>query len=331
MNSGIINSETGGFLELELAGGQPYHAGAVELNSARNALVYFLSQKKARTVFIPDYICGTLIRALEKAKLDYRFYRISNDFLPAEQPELSDDEFLLYVNYFGIMNHRLQQVRAMYPQNLIIDNAQAFYAAPANAAAAIYSPRKFFGVADGGYLISDLPANNGLKRDVSWERYGHLLQRHDCSARDAYDDFLQNETLIGKLPPRYMSQITRRLLNSIDYQSVKQKRLSNFQYYQSRLDALNAYPFELGQNDVPMVYPFLCPVEGLREYLIEHQIYVARYWAEAETRSAPESFANRLSRYLVPLPVDQRYDENQLQRVAEMVIKHLKSNSGGSE
>ncbi len=331
MNSGIIKSETGGFLELELARGQAYHAGALALNSARNALVYFLSRKKARTVFIPDYICGTLIRALEKAKLNYRFYKISNDFLPADQPELSDDEYVLYVNYFGIMSHRVQQVRAMYPKNLIVDNAQAFYATPINVAATIYSPRKFFGVADGGYLISDLPGNNGLDRDISWERYSYLLQRHDCGAREAYDNFLQNEALIGKLPPRYISQITQRVLASIDYQTIRKKRRNNYRFYQSRLDSLNAYPFGLHQDDIPMVYPFLCPAEGLREYLIEHQIYVARYWAEVKDRSAPESFANRLSRYLVPLPVDQRYDENQLKGIVKIVKQFLKLESGRSE
>ncbi|MBQ2357959.1 MAG: hypothetical protein II395_04360, partial [Ruminococcus sp.] len=34
----------------------------------------------------------------------------------------------------------------------------------------------------------------------------------------------------------------------------------------------------LDENAVPMVYPYLAPIEGLREKLIENKVFVARYW-----------------------------------------------------
>jgi hypothetical protein len=330
VDSQIINSETGGFFELEIARKEPYHSDALALNSARNALVYFLSGKKAKRIFLPDYICNTVIRALQKAGIEHRFYTIGPDFDIVSLPDLACDEYILSVNYFGLMQEKVRQLCAIYTRALIADNAQAFFAKPPNAAATLYSPRKFFGVADGGYLISGLSSNNGLKQDVSWDRYSHLLQRHDCGAKNAYDKFLQNEALIGKLPPRYMSRITQRLLASVDYETVKNRRRANFRFFQSCLSGLNEYEWSMADDDVPLIYPFLCSAEGLWEHLIQNNIFVARYWAEVEERTATESFANKLSRNLVPLPIDQRYDESQLQRVVDAVKQYLKSTCGKS-
>ena len=51
----------------------------------------------------------------------------------------------------GIGLLTIQLLNKKYP-NLIVDNAQAFYM-PHLGLASFYSPRKFFGVADGGYLF----------------------------------------------------------------------------------------------------------------------------------------------------------------------------------
>ena len=82
--------------------------------------------------------------------INYEFYHI-NEMLEPEIKQINNDSALLYTNYFGIKVEFIQSI-IKKNKNIIIDNSQAFYAEPINGIDTFYSPRKFFGVPDGGYL-----------------------------------------------------------------------------------------------------------------------------------------------------------------------------------
>ena len=62
--------EIGGYFELELTKGIEYHSELLKLNSGRNAFKYILK------VFIPNFICDSVIEPLEKLKISYEFFNI---------------------------------------------------------------------------------------------------------------------------------------------------------------------------------------------------------------------------------------------------------------
>ena len=70
-----------------------------------------------------------------------------------------------------------------------------------------------------------------------------------------------------------------------------------------------------------MVYPFLNNKRGLKEKLIENKIYVATYWKEVKERVNTDSFENNLVDYLIPLPIDQRYNLEDM----KYIVKFIKS------
>jgi len=147
----------GGYFELELpAAASDYHAGALRLQSARAALLLLLQQGKPSAVWLPWYLCQSMLEPLQACGIAIRRYALDAQLQPAQLPPLASGEWLLYVNYFGLCDAAVERLLAHYPAGqLIIDQSQAFYSPARPCLANIYSPRKFFGVPDGGYL-SDL-------------------------------------------------------------------------------------------------------------------------------------------------------------------------------
>jgi hypothetical protein len=318
-----MKKEIGGFFELWVEKHKEYHNRALKVNSGRNAFAYILRKKAARKIYLPHYCCDALLEPLRAQNVKYEFYPISQSFEPIFDRILSPDEYLLYINYFGICNAMVKRAVDRFG-SVIVDNSQAFFSSPLKNINTFYSPRKYFGVADGGYLYADEEIKESMSQDVSYQRYLYLLKRLDTTANETYPMFLEHEAGISTLPLLQMSRITRTILASIDYAYVKRKRNTNFRFLHKELKHLNE--LSLSMNDVsgPHVYPFLIGVDGLREYLISKKIYVATYWREVLTRTDLCSHENYLARHLVPLPVDQRYGSAAMLQICREIGKYLR-------
>ena len=270
----------GGYFSLELRQGEHHHPNTLRLNTARNCLEYILKAKQYKSIYIPYYTCESIIEPLKRNNIDFQFYKINKLLEPTETFELSVGQAFLYTNYFGIKNEAVQKLSKVYGQQLIVDNAQAFYVQPLKGIDTFYSPRKFFGVADGGFLYTDKLLTDTFEQDVSFGRMSHLLKRIDCSAETAYADFQKNDDMLDNEPIKIMSNLTDNILQGIDYQEAKRKRLENFQVLDSALHKENLLQLDFSRKDgVPMVYPFWSKNEVLREKLIANKIYVATYWS----------------------------------------------------
>lgn len=296
----------GGYFELECGNSPLYHEG-VYVNSGRNALRLIIRSRGIHKLFIPEYTCSTVADAVKAENCLVETYAIDNRFLPARQFDAND--YIVYTNYFGCCGKNVERITAHYP-NLIVDNSQAFYAKPLGLAS-FYSPRKFFGIPDGGVAIGRGLSGSGLPIDESYDRLGHLLKRIDVGAESAYADFRENSIKLASAPISRMSKLTRALMGNIDYASAAEKRRASFAYLHSRLHS--TFPFAMSEDDVPMVYPYITDDPSLRARLIENKIFVAKYWPGLT--SAADELANRI----IPLPIDQRYGEEDMQRILEVI------------
>ena len=68
-----------------------------------------------------------------------------------------------------------------------------------------------------------------------------------------------------------------------------------------------------------MVYPYLTDREGLRDHLIKEKIYVARYWPNVLEWTTADSLEWYLTRQMIPLPIDQRYGKNEMNRIINCI------------
>ena len=309
----------GGYFELELPQGTEYHSQAIALNTGRNALEYILRARGYKRVYLPYYSCEVLLEPFKKLGVEYTFYHINANLEADLQASLNSDEAILYINYFGLKQDHVNALAQRYGKQLIVDNTQAFYARPIDGIDTFYSCRKFFGVPDGAYLYCDKVLDAELEQDYSWERMTHLLKRIDVSAEAAYADFREQSEKLKNNPIRKMSNLTHRIMASIDYDGVAGRRRQNYQLLDEAIGNKNGIALPLSADAVPMVYPFLTTDQQLRQRLIDNKVYIATYWPNVLDWCNTDSTEYTLTTQLLPLPIDQRYGEGDLKRIYELI------------
>ena len=313
----------GGYFELELRKGEHYHKNALRLNTARNCFEYILRARKYSKVYIPYYTCDVMLEPLKKCNVEYALYHINEQLEPAETYQLQPNEAFLYTNYYGLKQGCVERLAKQYGKQLIVDNAQAFFAEPLEGIDTFYSASKFFGVADGAYLYIDKFLDEELEQDQSFDRMIHLLKRADIGAEAGYSDFRQNDdSLIGQ-PIIRMSNITEKILCSVDYNSIKSIRRENYLYLHEHLQYTNNIHLSLDDNSIPMVYPYLTNDKTLRDKLIAQRVYVAKYWPECDSKDVSFTLEIMLSKMLLPLPCAQNIEQDKISKIVEITNNRI--------
>ena len=314
----------GGYFEWEFPvnDGSFLHSDGVLLNSGRHSLEYILkSIGLVSCLWIPYYTCDVILQPIERLGIPYSFYHINKDFTLEKELILGEGEYLIYTNYFGIMDVYCQQLAKRYENRLILDNAQAFYAPHIEGINTFYSPRKFVGIPDGGIAYTNTIVDVELQKDFSYDRCSHLLKRHDLKPMDGYNDFKESSHKIANSSLSLMSTLTKNMLASLDYESIKEKRLANFAFLHTHLEGSNGLDIpSLNSFACPMVYPYYTKDVYLRRRLIADQVFVATYWPNVLEWCKEGNPEYDLCKNIIPVPVDQRYDEEDMIRIKEIIF-----------
>lgn len=314
----------GGYFESadrEIEGNYP--VDGVRLNTSRNALEYVIrSIPGVRNIYLPLYTCEAVIQPFKRLpNVGYSFYHINNKFEIADDINLKDGEYLIANNYFGLKDAYIAELAKKYGDKLIVDNAQALFAPVIPGIKATYSARKFVGVADGGFAVgvSDLDVLYYDLDDAS-EHDSHILIRKEQGAEAGFKNYQQNECKLDNQPIRRMAFQTEDILRHIDYKNVIAKRRANYEYLHKALGDRNQLNLPAIDSFVcPMVYPFLENDENLRNRLIDNKIFVARYWSNVLEWCKENDIEYKLAKYILPLPCDQRYGEEDMERIISLI------------
>ena len=260
-----------------------------------------------------------MLEPLRKLGISYSFYAIDPCLEPATLPVLHDKEAFVYTNYYGLKQHAVEQLAKHYGPRLIVDNSQAFFAPRINGIDTFYTARKFFGVADGAYVYADTPLDIELPRDESCSRMSHLLTRIDTCAESGYGDYLLHEEQLCNQPIKSMSRLTEHILCSIDYEQVRQRRITNYMVLERALYGSNKLSLDASES-VPMVYPYWTENGNtLRDELRQQRIYIAKYWKNVLDWNSP-ALEQSLANDLLALPVDQRYTPADIETIIPLII-----------
>lgn len=315
-----LHEPIGGYFGLETAHGKyvpPLDAKL--LNSARNCFEYVLRSQKPELVYMPKFMCDVMLEPLKSLKINYEFYQINELLEIKEEPKVQKNQLLLYTNYFGVKTAYCKKLAKKYKQNLVLDYAQAFLVDPEPGCHTIYSPRKFFGLPDGGLLYSNSAVDEHFETDISYRRMSHLLKRTDVGAEAGYADFSKNDAALSNQPIKHMSRLTKTLLSSIDVDSAKKKRSQNMEQLHRVLHKTNELSFALEDSAGALCYPYLTTNDHLRQKLIDHKIFVATYWPNILQWCDENELEYKMTKFILPLPIDQRYGEQHMQRIIEVI------------
>lgn len=316
----------GGYFELELpqSRGLPY-TGLVGFQSARASFLALLRQGGPKKVWMPRHICNAMLEPLKAAGVEPAWYELNDDLDVLPSVKLGSGEWLLYVNYFGLRGGHVDRLLQRFPpEQVVLDYSQSFFSPPHEAAlATIYSPRKFFGVPDGGLLHSQILVTPPDEMDAaSFERTTHLIRRLGDSPEAGYAAYQRAEESLSDCEPRRMSKLTERILCSVDFEAASRIRKENFRKLHETLGPVNRFPFGATSDVAPLCYPFMTDDAGLRERLISNRIFVPTYWSDALDR-VDTHWANNMIRNLLPLPLDQRYGSADMERMLAIILSDV--------
>lgn len=318
-------AEMGSFIELQFQKGKEYFKGdnVVRLNSGRAAIFHSIRCFACNIAYVPYYECDTVRNFLIKKGIKVFYYHIDNNFNPIL--EKNDEHSAIVIpNYFGIMSSsRMEELASRY-QNVIIDNAQAFFSEPIANCMNVYSARKFFGVSDGAYVIGKEINHyyDEYDQDFSSDTSLFLLQRieYGCEGK-AYQSRMINEKRIDGSEVKRMSKLTQTILDGIDYISIKKKRKENFLYACELFNERNIFnPLQYFDNDtVPMVYPLVIEDDLLLPKLLQAKHFQGHLWSYLLDEVEKDSFEYWISRYIIPITIDQRYGKKGLVKIQEVI------------
>jgi hypothetical protein len=327
MTSSATPPAIGGYFEIDMGPrtGELY-TDAFRFQSARAAFTSLLRHVKPSRIWMPWFNCESMLEAPAAAKVEVRRYSIDENLYPERLAEFGPADCLLYVDYFGVCGNQVARLLNEYPrERIIVDNSQAFYAPAPPCLAALYSPRKFFGVPDGGYLVTRVPIEAPEVQDVdSIDRIKPMLVRFAEGPEAGHSEAKRANLSLKGQPPMAMSALTQAMLGHLDYAGSLRRRNANFEELNCALASVNRFPLPASTPPGPLCYPFFTAVDGLHEWLIEHRVFVPRYWPGVRGAGGIESdWESTLARRCVPLPCDQRYDATDMKRVAGLVMEYL--------
>lgn len=311
--------EYGGYIELDTYVGQEFYTGALSLNCGRNCLAYLIKHKQIKNIYLPYFICSSVIDACKKENIDIVFYHIDINFHPVLPEDILDDRWVYIVNYYGqIDNNRIIEYKKLY-KNLIIDNAQAFFQQPVENIDTLYTCRKFFGVPDGAYLFSNIGSEE-LEQDISFDRMRFILGRYEKTANEFYKDYVDNNHFFSTEQIKLMSKLTHNLLRGIDYYFVKNMRTENYNILHDIFGNINKLKLDVPQG--AFMYPlYIENGDLIRKKLQLQKIYIPTLWPDVFDICDETSLEYDFAKNILPIPVDQRYNENDIKYLIEEIIK----------
>ena len=317
--------EIGGYFQLEHLYGAEYHPDLLRLNLGRTALVYALQTLKVKTLYLPRFICDSVTSACENVEdLKIIWYSIREDFTPILPDVLEADAWVYLINYYGqLTNETILSLKEKYPR-MIADYTHCFFLRPPEGIPTIYSCRKYFGLPDGAYLsMPAIPEDfEQLPLDQSKYRMAHILGRYEQSASDFYSSMLETAHSFYQEPVKQMSLLTQNLLHGIDYAAAMKRRSENYDTMARILEDSN--PLKLYKGDGPFVYPFYSPdAQALKKELARQRIFVPTYWNNVIEDMPHDTLEWDYAAHIMPLPIDQRYTEEDIRYVAKTLKKLL--------
>lgn len=70
---------------------------------------------------------------------------------------------------------------------------------------------------------------------------------------------------------------------------------------------------------VPMVYPLLVEDDGLLDKLLQNKHFQGHWWSYLLDEVEKDSFEYWMSRYVIPITIDQRYGEEELRYIRGLI------------
>ena len=307
--------------------------------SGRAALYQILCSLKPshKKIWMPDWLCHTMVEVAVKAGFEVLFYQLDNSFKASievlERQGFCDAEAVLMVNYFGLqdLTDSAKAIKDSFPNSVVIeDDVQAYWEfAEKDNPYADYrftSLRKTFAVPDGGLVKTNRPmpvvsAANSFtqykldagqmklhrgEEGIQDEEYLALFEKGERKIDDNYNGCMSNES--------------KRLFAGTDIDQVKRQRQANAAMLVKSLSELGIRTvLPVNTYSVPLFIPIcLENRDEVRRRMFRHEVFCPVHWPleGMNVKTGANMAAHELS-----LIVDQRYTEKDMNLIVTLLNK----------
>ena len=323
----------------------------VWLSTGRSAIGFAIKSIEGRkpdlkkTAVLPPFTCHTVIEPFLKAGYEVHYYPIDEKMMASgdailKVAEDKDASIVLFHNYFGFNTlmevDKLCEVLRNQNRYSIEDCTQCLYSGHPKSAADFFvgSIRKWHGTPDGGFVVcrdyqlSDKPFLRDEQLDeakvkASYAKYKFLFEKEGDKPtflqlyREAEDLLESQETY------HTISLTAQKLQSNLDVSFLCENRRNNYQVLLSGLLGLQDVKpmFEsLDGETVPLYFPLIVKERAaLQAHLVANDIYAPVVWPKADCLDRVCDEAEFLYEHLLCIPIDQRYDSDDMNRIISVI------------
>ena len=308
------------------------------LFNVRSAIMIIAEALNPRKIWLPSFLCPTILSAFEKFLSRIEYFKINNELKLASFniiDKLRPKDLFLFIDYFGFpFEPELISELRNKGVTLIQDCSQALFFdwKQSKADFCVYSPRKFVGVPDGGILHIhykediNFPKLQNPPEEILHHLFTAVIMRRQFDIYGGNRVWNKHFSLgLSQFTPGYfkMSEFSSVLLRyAFNYQQIQQQRRINYQILSSKLRDIAIFP-DLEEDIVPFGFPIKVEKRNqLQKKLFQNNIYPPIHWNIKNHVPLRFSDSHQLSHQIMTLPCDQRYNEDDMNQMAD-IIKEL--------
>lgn len=320
--------------------------------SGRNSIDLVLRELdiKHKVALLPGYTCKTVIEAFLRNDFKIIFYNINLnleikqiDFF--EKIKKYNPSIILVHSYFGINNLKVNKNIMEYIKSnkiyLLEDLTQRLLSEFESIDADYHlgSLRKWTAIPNGGILCSkyhEIKYDNFLYDSridyILFNAYklkNEYMESGDSKLKNSFrKEFLRAKDLFEIFTGDIysMTDKSKKILYSIDLKELKRKRIKNFKILSKYLNGLKNIQIlykNLKKDEVPLYFLiYIEDREKLQKYLANNNIYCPTVWPISHyVKNKIDGDVERIYRNLLCIPCDQRYDEEDMIKIVEVIKK----------
>lgn len=300
-----------------------------------------------KVVLLPPFTCHTVFEPFIASGFEVQMLPLNLDLtIDIEDiircQELFDASVILVHRYYGFdtLPGFNQAVSLLKTKGVVVieDCTQCLYSSflISDADYFVASVRKWCGVPDGGFAICkdgcfthkpNLADEKMVetKRIASELKYKYLFERKgDKPTFKA--KYSEAERLLDNQKDYYsIGKISADIQAELDILLLKKQRRNNYRLLLEGIKNIVGIKVifdSLPDDVVPLYFPILVENRDKFQYfLADNDIYAPVVWPKADNCPAIEGVANSIYNKILCIPIDQRYDGEDMQRIVDVINK----------
>lgn len=327
-----------------------YSGDRIHYSLCREALsdIAHALDKTERRVLIPAYTCQSVITPFEEAGWQCDYYSIKRnlriDLQRLEITVAKDRPSLLVVHpYYGMdLNDEEIAVLNRINENgpaIIMDLTQCLFSTRQYpfASFTVASYRKWMPIPDGGYLINNTDSVHIAQPETEYTEFadreiaamylrGQYFgnEEHRTKAISIRLSKSADQVAESNIVPHRMSQVAYNLMKKENLEKNQKSRYSNYTYLfneirESKMVAKTCRNMA-DVTTAPLYFTIYVQDRATLQLLLaKDSIYAPVIWPMEDARVLIDEETKYIYEHILAIPCDQRYDENDMRRVVEII------------